>query len=418
MKKLLSILMLVCLTLSLFAGCAQKPQEPADPKNPVVDPTEPTDPTEPAEPSEPTEPDVPEEPSEPDPDAVYDVDGKLFLYANPIVAVRDGEYEIIIDAMNEGNNYIVIDGKVYRAEDTIDDSFNIYKIRVKQSALDTAKTYAVCYKGEGDEVAHGKEFTFRPLEKEEGINVIVLSDIHTEYRAAKTELKYFGDDLDLIVFNGDIESSLNSADQTIKIQRFFAEVSKGQIPVLFARGNHEYLGEGWIYYNDYLSDNGKSYYKFSMGAIEGLIIDAEPLGIFGSDSVTEKGDNLDMIREENAFLNGVTLDNGKINFVVSHIDPNTYNAWDGLYDEMCARINDLKIDFFIAGHEHLNFITEPNSPVSLQPHDYTIINGCMASETEKHSCIALTLFKDKVSVTFVDSKLNVMDSAEITYPNY
>ena len=421
MKKFLSLLLLICLTLSLFAGCAQKPQEPADPKDPVVDPTEPTDPTEPAEP---TEPDVPEEPSEPDPDAEYELTEKAsFLRFKPVVTVRDGEYEIWITSLNPGTVRLVIGGKVYRAEDEREDDWNFFKFRVPQQQLNTVKTYAVCYLAEGEEKAIGFEYEFKPIEKTEGINVYVTSDVHGDYKAAQLELAYFGDDLDLIVGNGDIINGISTPDEAFKVISFYGELCQGRYPLVTARGNHEYYGEGADGYEWYIAENGKNYYEFSIGPINGIVLN--PLDGYvrdveqtDPDILAAEAESLRLGQEaETEFLNNLTLDNDKINMVITHVCPIYSDEFPSdEFTKWAERLNELKVDFMVCGHFHENFIFEPNDERSEQPHDYPIVFGCTRKVTATHSGIAFTLYNDKAEVVYVDSKLGIMDTATVSYP--
>ncbi len=64
-KKLLSLLLALCMMFAMLAGCAEEAPEEPDDDNTVTDPAQPTEPTDPAQPTEPTEPTPPTTPTTP-----------------------------------------------------------------------------------------------------------------------------------------------------------------------------------------------------------------------------------------------------------------------------------------------------------------------------------------------------------------
>ncbi len=431
MKKQISFLLILCLTVLVFSGCSQKPDDkPID----VSD--------------DPTQPETPDETKEPNPK--YDLcESSEFLMFKPVVTVRDGEYEVWITTQYSGICSIVIgDESFVAADDIADDGWNFFKCRIPQEKLDKAKTYAICYAQSEDAKPKGVEFEFKPIEKTENIHVYVSSDVHEAFNATLSEYEYWGDDVDLIVCNGDFLNQISVNDDIFKIISFYGELSRGRYPLVTARGNHEYIeanrdhnrqgaegsSKGYKSYTKYISENGKNYYKFTIGPITGIVFDL----LEGGENVTFPKDEQSYIEtvtrgllEEEAFLENVELDDEKIKIVIGHCSP-SYDGGvmgdemlcfeDGIlfpeYEKITGLINNLNIDFMICGHFHGNFIFEPNDGQGQVPTNYPIIFGCtrLHAFENNHSGMALTLYKDKVDVVYVDHLLNVMGTATVSYP--
>lgn len=397
MKKPLSFLLIFCLILSLFIGCAEQSKETNDPIPKSDDPI--------------IEIPVDEKP--------YDViEDDQILKFKPVVTVRDGEYEILVTLLNPGTCSIIVGDQVYTATDDVEDKWNYFKIRVPQSQLDAVKDYAICYLPEGTEgKPQGVEFQFKPIEKTEGINVYVTSDVHCYMDAALEEYEYWGDDLDLIVCNGDFLDKLPMIDDVFTIISYYGEFSRGRYPLIEARGNHEYntyygehkpsydFGDGGVEkYVLFISENGVNYYKFSIGPINGVVLDC-----FDTEN----------LENETEFLNNITLDDSKIKMVITHCCPiyPMYSASENEnYEKWNNKLNDLGIDFMVCGHYHSEFIIEPNSSMSTYPNEYPVICGNIKWNVGEHCGMALTLYQDKVDVTYTFNDLSVRSKTTVQYP--
>lgn len=421
MKKTLSFLLIVCLLICLFAGCQNQAEEPIDePDNPIVDPTQPEE---------------PDKPKEPNPK--YDLcDSSEFLMFKPVVSVRDGEYEIWITAQYSGIYSIVIGDESYTATDDIaDDGWNFFKCRIPQEKLDKTKIYAICRTESENAKPKGVEFEFKPIEKTENINIYVSSDVHNKFNGTMKEYEYLGDDLDLIVCNGDFVSQIPNDYDVFKIIWFYGELSQGRYPLVTARGNHEYVEadrehdrqgsegspQGYKAYNKYIAENGHDYYEFSVGPINGIVLDM----FEGLDSVTFPGDDyspfIARMQEQTEFIRNTTLDNDKINIVISHVCPVNGGWFDSVAEEAekwPELLNDLGLEFMICGHYHGNFIYQPNDERSSGPNNYPVIFGCTPIDIYDHCGIALTVYKDKVDVAYVHSNLSILDTATVDYPKH
>lgn len=159
-----------------------------------------------------------------------------------------------------------------------------HKITVPQSVLDEAKVYKVFFEivYDREEPEKGnvvdQEYTFRPVDFSDGLQIYTLTDTHGDVVRRSDIAEYWGEQLDILVHAGDAISSFSSLTEGHRsVARFFevlSAVSKGNIPVVFGKGNHELHGRFADQYTDFLPTVGdKCYYTFRIGEIWGIVLD-------------------------------------------------------------------------------------------------------------------------------------------------
>ena len=299
------------------------------------------------------------------------------------------------------------------------------KISVPQSVLNENKSYTVLYRKTIDrkiyyptfEEEESLTFAFRPLEKTENINVYHIADIHRAFRSALKTADFFGDDTDLYIINGDIGEVRNEQDYC-DVANLTGEISKGEIPVIFSRGNHDARGKCADRFTEFFPADGKNtYYTFDLGVLSGIVLDC------GEDKLDNhreyNGVNVfERFRErETEFISGAKLNNDKINFAVCHICPvfptetqgdcfdierETYKVWNDNLKRMGIR-------FMLTGHIHKEFVIEKHSAKCFCDNDYTIIVGSAIDyDTEYVAGAALTVSKTDLRVRFTDTEHKVL----------
>lgn len=369
-----------------------------------------------------------------------------FLSCTPSVFVIEKEYEILVNTKTNGICWVEVGGEKYY-EDTsgvLSSEKNHTKIRVPQGALNEAKKYAVVFRetinrkgyfslmGEPQTV----EFNFKPLEKTENIHIYHIADVHYGFETAAKAARYFGDDTDLFLVNGDI-GEVETAENYLETSAFVGEISKGEIPVLFARGNHDTRGHLAEKYTEYFPSNGqKTYFTFEIGCLKGVVLD------LGEDKRDEHYDeqypNPWVYGGVNAFhqyrqkelqwLKKVELEeDGKITFAMSHICPVQASVRAGsdfdiereCYQAMSDELERLNIRFMICGHIHNAYLLQPNDERSLLKHDYPVVVGSKLYKekyapggrvtVEKYYGAAFTVNKDEIEVVFADQNFEVLE---------
>lgn len=121
---------------------------------------------------------------------------------------------------------------------------------------------------------HGKPTPFRTPVSEEGGTFFTVSDIHAQPGGAIHAVSAQFDRLDFIVCLGDWLSYASSRYDLSMLVDFMAEVSRGELPVVYVRGNHELLGEEAERLQAYIpTPNGEFYYTLAYNNAYFLIND-------------------------------------------------------------------------------------------------------------------------------------------------
>lgn len=354
-----------------------------------------------------------------------------FLSCLPSVFVIGNEYEILINVCHNGVCAIDIDGKIYYEENSgvLSSEKTYAKIRVPQNELDVAKKYCVIYRktinrkayfSKFDEVQKA-EFSFKPLLKKDNINIYHIADVHYRFELAKKTSAYFGDDLDLLIVNGDI-GEVETEQNYFEVCKFMGEISGGNIPVIFVRGNHDTRGKLAERFTDFFPSNGKNtYYTFEVGCLCGVILDC---GEDKPDNHKEyNGVNMfePFRKRETEFLKKLQPRPDKMTFAISHICPaqttlkkgDIFDIERDIYNEWNIELARIGTRFMISGHMHKAYLLEKNSPNSLLKHDYPVIVGSACFENSDIWGTAMTISGEKLLVKFTDSNKQVRETYAI-----
>lgn len=178
------------------------------------------------------------------------------MTVEPTVFVAENEYQIIWETKRPSAAWVVVGDAVFADSEAGNLYWNrkIHKVSVPMEALDEAKGYEVHWQHtmranwevrKGDERL--KAYGFRPIDCSDGLQIYNISDTHSSMYPGATTAGYWGDQLDLLILNGDILNDIQKeSDLTFGLQLAW-EITKGERPVLYARGNHETRG---AYAND------------------------------------------------------------------------------------------------------------------------------------------------------------------------
>ncbi len=197
-----------------------------------------------------------------------------FTYGAVVYAVED-EYQIVFSTSDSAMAWVTIDGENYydlyagssRSAD------RVHKVTVPQSVLDAAGGYTVCaqqmiYRGpfggyKGKTLSQG--YDFRPVDSSDGLDYAALSDVHGAADAA-AKAATAGEKLDFLVLIGDLVSMVETEADAQYANYLAHKITGGQIPVIYARGNHEIKGEyGEVLYKYVGSKNQAFHYTVTLG---------------------------------------------------------------------------------------------------------------------------------------------------------
>jgi len=356
----------------------------------------------------------------------------MFLRCKPMVSVIGNEYEILVNANENGVIKIAVGGEVYYEENSgvLSSEKSFAKVRIPQKALDSAKEYAVIYKKTIDRKGYFSEFgeeqtesfAFKPLTKTDNINIYHIADVHYKFDEALKTASYFGDDLDLLVVNGDI-GEVETEQNYFEVCQFVGSVTGGSLPVVFVRGNHDTRGHLAERFTDYFPCNGKNtYYDFELGNLYGICLDCGEDKLdhhpeYGGANAFEA-----FRRRETEFLRGLNPKDGKLTLAISHVCPaqtaatkdSIFNIDCELYEEWNRQLSRLGVRFMICGHMHRAYVLSPNDARSIREHSYPVVTGSAVYE-EPYSLwgCAMTLTGNVLKVAFTDNNLKVRGSHEV-----
>ena len=174
------------------------------------------------------------------------------LQTPPVVFAVGHDYQIMVPVVTEAMISCEINGKTYYDANNgvICTATRVRRITVPQAELNAVKEYTLCCRVvkkrkeyfTQTEPLQKKSYNFRPLEKTENIKIIMLPDTHDHVKASIAAAQYFGKELDLLILNGDISEGLSSYNNIAQIYKIAGGITNGEIPVVYARGNHELRG--------------------------------------------------------------------------------------------------------------------------------------------------------------------------------
>lgn len=297
----------------------------------------------------------------------------------PVVYAVEDTYQIVWTTSTPALASVTIGDKTYydlyagtsRSETTV------HKVTVPMNELDDKKSYTissthVLFRGPYSGILGGKTemtFSFKPVDLSDGLNYYTLSDTHTQIKSAIKAASYFGEELDFLILAGDIVNHIERPSDAELILKLGYEITKGEIPVVYARGNHEVKGE----YHDQLhryvgSLNEKFYYTFTLSNIFGVVLD---LGEDHADDWWEYYGtaHYEQYRnEQTEFLNQIIddklYDNPQVVYRlgICHIPVTLVEDeyLDTVLNQWTMRLNEVGLDLMVSGHKHqlLAFTTD------------------------------------------------------------
>ena len=360
-----------------------------------------------------------------------------YMLAYPTVFATGRSYNIFVPFDDEVIMWVKVKDKVYYDDcnGILRSNTRMHKVELPMDVLDEAKEYTVVYKKmierlpyyPTSEDARELSVSFKPVKDGGNINIYHISDAHNMVEEPIKAGSFFGDDIDLLVLNGDIPNHSGDIKNFNAICEIASGITKGRCPTVFARGNHDTRGIHAEEFGNYTpTDNGKTYYTFRVGCVWGLLLDC---GEDKKDESREYGGTIcfhDFRLKETEFINEVianadreyNAEGVKHRVVISHIgfthiakypfdiEQEIYGEWTRLMREH------IKPELLLYGHFHFVGISMPGSDFDHQGQPCPAIIGSkpIADNEKEKSFIgcALTLTDEgKTRVVFNDDKGNI-----------
>ncbi len=216
------------------------------------------------------------------------------------------------DVKASGTVYVLKEGRQYVFSDASSGNVRVndtlHSVKIKKEILDNsyysvssqAVSIKMGYSAIKGKTVTGKWTHFDGYHNQEEINAITISDVHEDIDSLKKSLKYFSNEkADLIIMNGDITSTMVTKEKFVEgIVDLAGDISGGEIPVIYIRGNHETRGEYASELKNYFhTDTGELYFRTNYGPVSAICLD------YGEDKEDSNEEysglvNFDAYREE------------------------------------------------------------------------------------------------------------------------
>ena len=294
----------------------------------------------------------------------------------PVVYAVEDKYQIVFSTSSEATAWVEVGNEKYY--DTYNGSTKtfskIHKIEVPMVALDNAKSYTVhtsrtFYAGPfggflGRDIALTTNFA--PVDTTDGIKYISFSDVHMNVKAVEKTASKMGD-YDFLVLIGDLISEVETFDDANYNNLVAYTITKGEKPVVYARGNHDVKGRYAEKLDEFVgSKNGSFYYNFYFDNIYGLVLDIgedhddDWWEYYGTSHYDEyRNLQKEFLEKE---IEKKNYDNYEYHLAICHIPVVFVNSRHNHVDikkDMTALLNQMDIDMFLCGHQHQIMMFEP-----------------------------------------------------------
>lgn len=323
------------------------------------------------------------------------------LYRDPCVFAVGQQYQIAFNTLEFGIAWVEVGDKVYR------DSRNglmisetlIHKVTVPMQELDAARGYRVCFRALPERRPYfpqlgelqSREYAFHPVDTSKPVRAYILADTHSRVEQPTNAAKQFGD-VDLLLMIGDVPAESKTPEDIRAIYDLTSNVTHGEIPVVFARGNHDYRGKLATDLPDYIgTDHGNTWFTFRIGSIWGIALDC---GEDKNDDHIEYGGMVDchsMRREETKFLESVIAhadqeylaEGVTTRIALTHVpfplkSVATSEEFDievPLFTQWTELLNEMKLDAMLCGHTHNPYVAHPGDEQMRMDANFPIVVG-------------------------------------------
>jgi hypothetical protein len=181
----------------------------------------------------------------------------------------------------------------------------------------------------------------------------------------------YNEDKEFLVLAGDVISFVETHDDAFYTGKVAHAITKGEIPVVYARGNHEVKGEYSEQFYKYVgSKNENFYYTVYLNDVYALVLD---MGEDHDDDWWEYYEtaHYDEYRDEQArFLeqelvrtDEKSYQNFEYRMMVCHIPVVYINSRGNhipIKTELTSLLNQFDLDISLSGHQHDLWVFEPN----------------------------------------------------------
>ncbi len=308
--------------------------------------------------------------------------------ALPTVCAVDREYQIMIPVRAETLMWAKVGDEYFYDESNgiMRSATQVHRITVPAELLDREKRYTIHWRKiiqrkpyftqtENEECA---SFAFRPVAPDASeLYIYQLADTHSFIAEPIRAARYWqqqGKPLDLLVMNGDMPNDCGTLENIAAPYQVSGAVTRGEIPVIYARGNHDLRGVLAEKYAELTpSSQGRTYYTWRVGPIWGVSLDC---GEDKMDDHREYGHTVcchAFRQRETRFLRELARKSDeefaasgvKLKIVLCHVpfaekSLPPFDIEEDTYREWCRILREsVKPDLMLSGHKHRCYVTLP-----------------------------------------------------------
>lgn len=352
------------------------------------------------------------------------------LKTTPAVFAVGNHYQIMVVVEREALMSVKIGEKTYYDESNgiMNSLSSLHRVTVPTEILDSAKKYTICIRPIIERLPYFTKtedlleycFDFHPI-PEENIRAYHIADAHNQIDLPVKAAKAFGH-IDLLILNGDVIDHSGDPEKFANIYEICAQLTGGNIPAIFSRGNHDMRGNFAEKFADYTpSQNRNTYYTFRLGNVWGILLDC---GEDKIDSNAEYGFTVachsfrerqtDYLKEVIANAEKEYAAPGvKTRLVISHnpftqkcrapfdIEEDIYRQWAALIKES------VHPDLMICGHTHRYGIYPVGSENDHYGQSCPVVIGA-EPQPERFIGCGFVIHNDRIEVVFTDSQGNTV----------
>lgn len=356
----------------------------------------------------------------------------------PIVYAVGKNYQIMVPVNRETLMWVEVDGVRYYDDvnGILRSRCTTHRMTLPMEALDNACEYTVGYRIVNErkpyfpDVSEEYFYTskFRPVKKGD-VMFYHIADAHNRVDEPVAAAAPYKEKLDFLVLNGDVPNHSGKVAYFTTIHRIAAEITEGEIPVVFSRGNHDMRG---IYAENICEhtpvENGNSFFTFTLGSLWGIVLDC---GEDKLDSNPEYGFTVAcgaFRRRQTEFIKRVIKDKEneyaaegiRNRVVICHnpftrqlpppfdIEKETYTEWSTLLREH------IKPQVMICGHVHHCYIDRVGCERDHLGQPCTVV---AASRPDKETWTGgmFEMYAEKCNVKFTNNLGEVLHDEDIVF---
>lgn len=365
------------------------------------------------------------------------------LLCTPAVFAVKDQYQIMVKARSDLLFWVTVGDENYydHSNGIIRSSTRMHRVNVPMAALDKACEYTINYRRIIDRKPYfpttedpvSATYKFKPVNPDGDIKIYHLSDTHGHFTLPAKAGTYFGDDIDLLILNGDIPDHSGDIKNFDLIFRLCEAITGGQRPCIFSRGNHDTRGfyaENIAEYTP--TEDGHSYFTFRLGKIWGFVMDC---GEDKKDDCAEYGHTVachQFRREETEYFKRIiknadeeyaapgveyrlVIVHNPFSYTIQHpfdIEQPLFKQWLTMLDE------NVHPQVMITGHLHSTQISYKGGPLDSKGQVCPVIVGSrdIIDENRKRKDFigcAMTLSGSKMKVEFTNAEHEVVGGETI-----